>query len=177
MSWISLIDSSLLEQVEPDDFLLERIKLFDVVQYKKEPDISEMSNDEALAHFVVRGKIEGRVYNQTVKSFIDPEFYLNKYAHFCLKDHNDAIKHWMYTGVFMGLAPNSVACSLLEAEIHLFQMGKVGSMSIFDSLNSVNRNIFIPHLHFASEVIKTYPDSFYSYPEIIRLSTLLSGRF
>jgi hypothetical protein len=49
-------------------------------------------------------------------------------------------------------------------------MGKVGSKSIESAINECLPNDFIPHLHFTSEMIKSYSGCYFSYPEVIRYS-------
>lgn len=168
MNWESFINLSDFGHLAQENFLAERLRLFDLVEYKTHQDIANMSDYDSFVHFIKRGKLEGRSYNKYLSSFVDPEFYLETYGYFGLKNTGDAITHWMYDGAFMGCAPNKVVYDFFNAPVHLFQMGKVGSRSLYNSLKNNDRNIFIPHLHFSNEIFKTYPDSYYSYPEIIR---------
>ena len=159
--------------IEPRPILHSLIKNFDVDFYKNfkhfagKPDLAHMTNEEALSHFLIRGKIEGRAYNKWLYSFIDPEFYLTKYPELKLKTVQEAVRHWMYVGAFEKLVPNHVTQDLIDADIHLFQMGKVASKSIEASLVQAGYRKLIPHLHWADELAISYQDSVYDYAEII----------
>jgi len=132
-------------------------------------DLEHLSGDELLKHFVERGWMERRSYSRFFYSFIDPEHYFQKYADLGFAHFGDAISHWMYFGVYENRIPNSVTQAFFDAPVHLFQMGKVGSKSIEMSLINAGHDHLIPHLHWANEMILTYPDCFYSYEEILSL--------
>jgi hypothetical protein len=112
------------------------LKHFDVDFYKNfehhegKSDLAHMTNEEALIHFLRRGKLEGRAYNKWLYSFIDPAFYVTRYPEVKLESVQDVVRHWMYIGAFQKLVPNQVTQDLIDADIHLFNMGKVGSKSI-----------------------------------------------
>jgi hypothetical protein len=171
-----LIDTGELKDLDIDDYLLERIRLIDFEHYRTaihcgdKADLAHLSRKELLLHNIRRGRLEGRVYNQRILQYLDPSFYRLAYPELGLKDHIDAQKHWLYDGVFQKKAPNSVTNQIMESCIHLFQMGKVGSKSIEEALRNAGYAQHIMHLHFANEMITTYPDCYYSYPEIINNS-------
>ena len=164
--------SSILE-ISPRATTHALIKNFDVDFYKNfkhcegKSDLAHMTNEEALIHFLARGRLEGRAYNKWLYSFIDPEFYLTKYPELKLKTVQEAVRHWMYVGAFEKLVPNHVTQDLIDADIHLFQMGKVASKSIEASLVQAGYRKLIPHLHWADELAISYEDSVYDYAEII----------
>lgn len=166
----------ILVDVEPEELLVERLKAFDPHFYRTFPhdngrsDIECLDDKDLIRHFIVRGKLEKRVYSKTLYSFIDPVYYRRKYADLGFQDDTDAVAHWMYHGAFNGFIPNCVTDDLISARFHLFQMGKVGSKSIVAAIAGAGHGSLIPHLHFASDMITSYPDSFYSYPEIIKAS-------
>lgn len=168
-----LIDSGEIKDLEIDDYLLERIRLIDYEYYRTaihhgiNPDLQYLNRRELLLHNIRRGRLEGRVYNPRILQYLDPDFYLSAYPELALKDNDDAKKHWLYEGAFQKRAPNSVTKQIMESCIHLFQMGKVGSKSIEMSLRTAAYTEHIMHLHFANEMISTYPDCYYSYPEIV----------
>lgn len=149
------------------------IKHFDVDFYKNHEheegikDLQHLTNEEALKHFIFRGYEESRIYNKFYHSFIDPEFYKNRYPELDLISAHEAIRHWMYFGVYERRIPNSVTQQLLDANIHLFQMGKVGSKSIEMALKYAGHKKLIPHLHWPNEILFSYENSFYDYDEII----------
>jgi hypothetical protein len=159
--------------IEPRPTLHALIKHFDVEFYKNfehhegKSDLAHMTNEEALIHFLARGRLEGRAYNKWLYSFIDPEFYAKRYPELKLKTVQDIVRHWMYEGAFQKLIPNQVTKDLIDADIHLFQMGKVASKSIEASLVQAGYRKLIPHIHWADELAITYQDSVYDYAEII----------
>jgi hypothetical protein len=77
----------------------------------------------------------------------------------------------MYIGAFQKLVPNQVTQDLIDADIHLYNMGKVGSQSIQASLTEAGYKKLIPHLHWADELAISYQDSVYDYAEIINYDT------
>jgi hypothetical protein len=132
-------------------------------------DLEHLSGGELLKHFVAQGWMERRSYSRFFYSFIDPEHYSQKYSDLGFAHSGEAISHWMYFGVYENKIPNSVTQAFFDAPVHLFQMGKVGSKSIEKSLISAGHDHLIPHLHWANEMIQSYPDCFYSYEEILSL--------
>jgi hypothetical protein len=85
-----------------------------------------------LEHFVLQGWREGRAYSNFLYSFIDPVFYSEHYPElgFGPGRYGEAVSHWMYYGAFENRIPNSVTQMLADADIYLFQMGKVASKAI-----------------------------------------------
>ena len=169
-----IIDQNLISGTPATSSHLHKwIKNFDVDFYKNHEhaegikDLQHLTNEEALIHFVFRGYEESRIYNKFFHSFIDPEFYKNRYPELDLISTHEAIRHWMYFGVYEKRVPNSVTQQLLDANIHLFQMGKVGSKSIEKALKYAGHKELIPHLHWSNEILFSYEDSFYDYDEII----------
>lgn len=171
-----LIDSGELKDLAIDNYLLERIRLIDFEYYRTaihhgdKPDLLHLSRKGLLLHNIRQGRLEGRVYNPRILQYLDSNFYRLAYPELELKDNIDAEKHWLYDGAFQRRAPNSVTKQIMESCIHLFQMGKVGSMSIKKAIEISGHNKPVLHLHFANEFITTYPDCYYSYPEIINSS-------
>ena len=163
--------------IEPRPILHSLIKNFDVDFYKNfehfggKSDLAHMTNEEALIHFLRRGKLEGRVYNKWLYSFIDPEFYTKRYPELKLKTVQDIVRHWMYIGAFQKLIPNQQTQDLIDADIHLFNMGKVGSKSIEASLEKAGYKKLIPHLHWPDHLAFSYQHSIYDYAEIINYDT------
>jgi RNAse (barnase) inhibitor barstar len=133
-------------------------------------DLANLSDRELLSHFVRRGYIEGRPYNRYFHAFLDPFFYIAKYPELNLDSVYQAMKHWMYHGVYEGRVPNRGTQDLVEARIHLFQMGKVGSKSIERAIRATGYTDILPHLHWQNEIMTTYSDCFFTYEEIIKRS-------
>ena len=149
------------------------LKNLDIAFYRDYPhsdgvaDLKHLSDSDLTLHFIQRGIIEGRAYNRHILAFFDAKDYIERYPELRLADENEARRHWMYYGVYEDRVPNRMTQDLLDADIHLFQMGKVGSKSIKHALQLAGHRRLIPHLHWASEIVQTYSDSFLSYDEII----------
>lgn len=162
-----------IRDVSPSARLHDWIKHFDLHFYRTHghyngyPDLLHLSDDELLQHFITTGSLEGRSYNKFFYSFIDPEFYAKKYTELEFSDYGEAIRHWMYYGVYENRIPNIVTQMLVDADIHLFQMGKVGSTTIATAFKSAGYSKLIPHLHWANELPASYPDCFYSYRQLV----------
>ncbi|QCK88165.1 hypothetical protein E8L99_21575 [Phreatobacter aquaticus] len=136
-------------------------------------DLTHLQGDQLIRHFVQQGWRERRSYSRFFYSFIDPDFYAARYPHLKLQTPRDAIAHWMYRGAFEGRIPNVVTDDIINARFHLFQMGRVGSKAIQSALQEAGVFGTIPHLHWSSEAIRSYPDCFFLIP---RLSGTLSPR-
>lgn len=130
-------------------------------------DLADLTDKEAVLHFVSRGLKEGRAYSPYLLYFIDPEFYISRYPELALESPGDALRHWMYFGAFENKVPNPVTNMFLDSGVHLFQMGKVGSKSIESALKAAGYSGLLPHLHWSNEMVITYPGVFYSYQEIV----------
>jgi len=140
--------------------------------YNGHADLLHLSDDELLTHFLTTGIHERRSYNRFFYSFIDPEFYCQRYPELGFSDPADAIRHWMYYGAYEHRVPNSVTQALIDADIHLFQMGKVGSRTIATAFAASGYSKIVPHLHWADEIVLTYPDCFYSYDDLVNFDPL-----
>jgi hypothetical protein len=130
-------------------------------------DLRDLSERDLYLHFLQRGFQEGRPYNRHFFSFLDPRDYAHRYPELGLRDDGDAIRHWMYRGVFERRIPNKMTQDMLDADVHLFQMGKVGSKAIEKSLLQAGHRRLVPHLHWASEIVQSYTQCFYAYDEIL----------
>jgi hypothetical protein len=165
-----------LTDLPTDSYIVEQLRLLDIDFYRNHKhdgivaDLKDYSNADIIEHFIQRGRIDGRIYNKRILDFLDPDYYIKKYPDLGLSSHSEAQLNWLYQGIFEGKFPNGTTSKMLNAEIHLFQMGKVGSKSIQSSILRGHPDKLIPHLHFAQEMLLTYEDSYYSYPEIIRLN-------
>lgn len=172
-----MISKNKLSDIGSDSLLHLRIKHFDSEFYRTHghfdgyADLIDLTYDELLLHFIRRGYLERRSYNRYFYSYIDGDFYKKKYPELNLQSSEEAVFHWNYFGAFENRIPNCVTDDLIKSSIHLFQMGKIGSKSIQKALVVAGHSQLIPHLHFASEILQTYPDCFYTYNEVINLST------
>jgi hypothetical protein len=130
-------------------------------------DLKSLSDRDLYLHFLRRGYQEGRAYNRHFLAFLDPKDYAQRYPELSLRNEWEATRHWMYRGVFERRIPNKMTQDLIDADVHLFQMGKVGSKSIEKSLIQSGHRRLIPHLHWASEIVQTYTECFLPYDEVL----------
>ena len=131
------------------------------------PDLIDKTTPELYWHFVERGWREGRSFSRILHTFLDPAFYMQCYPHLNLANPADAVRHWMYEGHYEGRLPNLGTKKVMESDIHLFQFGKVGSRSIEGALYGAGYDKMVVHLHWASDLIATHSDCFYSYEEVV----------
>ena len=134
---------------------------------RNKADLKDLSEQELINHFLKRGYKEGRSYNRYFLSFLNPFFYIAKYPELNLSSPSEAVKHWMYHGVYDGKVPNEDTQKMVEARIHLFQMGKVASKSIEQSIRNCGYTQLVPHLHWQNELMITYSSCFFTYEEAI----------
>jgi RNAse (barnase) inhibitor barstar len=176
MSFLTLLHGPTPPDIRLDHATQKWLRYFDLDFYRThghvngKSDLAGLSDRELLSHFVRRGYIEGRPYNRYFHAFFDPFFYMAKYPDLNLESVHQAMKHWMYHGVFEGRVPNRGTQDLVEARIHLFQMGKVGSKSIERAIRATGYSDILPHLHWQNEIMVTYSDCFFTYEEIIQRS-------
>jgi hypothetical protein len=133
-------------------------------------DLAHLDERALVHHFVHQGWREGRSYNRFFHSFIDPTFYCARYPElgFDPGRPGEAIRHWMYYGVYEGRIPNRTTQTMVDADLYLFQMGKVGSKSIESAIRrATGSTALIPHFHWANQLINTYPDCFFDLGQII----------
>jgi putative capsular polysaccharide synthesis protein len=177
MGFRALIPDSALIPIEPEcNRLIHWLKHFDLhfyrthAHYNGVADLEALNDTELLKHFVETGWLEKRSYSGFILTFLEPDFYRNRYPELALKDTDEATRHWMYEGFYEGRIPNSVTNDLLESDIHLFQFGKVGSKSIEAALYAGGYQKLVPHLHWPNQIITTYPNCIFSYEEIVNFS-------
>jgi hypothetical protein len=150
------------------------LRYFDADYYRTHKHVGDHSDLEHLdraglyRHFIETGWREGRIYSHFLHSFIQPDFYQRRYPELGLTSPQEALQHWMYEGFYEDRIPNEVTQLLLDARIHLFQFGKVGSKAIERALYDAGHDRHVVHLHWPSDMLTTYPDSILSYQEIIR---------
>jgi hypothetical protein len=131
-------------------------------------DLDHLDRESLYQHFIETGWTEGRSYSRFLYSFIQPEFYRQRYPELGLATPQEALRHWMYEGYYEGRIPNEVTQFILDSDVHLFQFGKVGSKAIQEALYSAGYNRHVVHLHWPSDMMTTYPDCIFSYEEVVR---------
>jgi hypothetical protein len=130
-------------------------------------DLRPLSDAQLYEHFLRHGHALGRPYNRFFRTFLEAEEYRRMYPDLGLTDARSAVRHWMYEGVFQRRIPNRQTGLLVDAMVHIFQMGKVGSQSIATSLLKAGFGRFVPNFHWAGDIVTAYPQCFYPYDEIV----------
>jgi hypothetical protein len=74
----------------------------------------------------------------------------------------------MFEGFYEGRVPNRPTQWMLDSDIHLFQVGKVGSKAIEKALYDAGYDRPVVHLHWPSEMMTTYPECVFTYEEVVR---------
>jgi len=134
---------------------------------KGSADLAHLSHHEALRHFIFQGWRNRRSYSAFLYAFCEPDFYLRAYPELDLPTKAAAIQHWMYEGIVEGRSPNSVTHDLLRATTHVFNMGKCGSRTVVEAVEAACPGPLVVHAHSAVDFARSYPNCFWSYPELI----------
>lgn len=127
------------------DELLEAFSPSDYVGMN--PDLQgEVSEPQALEHFVEQGYREQRPYSRAIWAAVSPDYYRNLLG----TPESDEIslrRHYSYVGRFEDRFPNDLTAWVAGTRVHLWQMGKVGSLSIQRALLDQYTEPSV-HLHF-----------------------------
>lgn len=117
------------------------------------PDLpSWWSPAQAFEHFAERGYAERRPYSVAIWSIVNPPFYAREIGSTGpdgsgLLDESGLRRHYSYHGRFEDRAPNDLTAWIANTRVHLWQMGKVGSLSIQRALREQHRQHSV-HLHY-----------------------------
>jgi hypothetical protein len=175
MSFESLIPAGTYLATGPEfGRIAQWLRHFDVEFYRTFPhdhghaDLMHLDERALVKHFIETGWTEGRPYSRFIYSFLDPEFYIQRYPELGLMSLAEAGNHWMFEGFYEGRVPNAPMQSILDSEIHLFQFGKVGSKTIEKALLDAGHDQLVVHLHWPSDMLMTYPYCLLSYEEVVR---------
>jgi len=123
------------------------------------PDVASIAGDEdaALRHFYYRGYYERRIMDRSRLRGFDASFYRERYPELGLASDAEAQIHYCYLGYYEGRPPSRDAAWYLDADLHVFQMGKVGSHSIAAGLEvaAVGRKVI--QLHWMADFHMSFP--------------------
>lgn len=117
------------------------------------PDVAEVATDEAAAlrHFYYSGYYERRILDRARLRGFDAPFYRARYPELGLASDAEAQIHYCYLGCYEGRAPNAYEAWHHDADLHVFQMGKVGSHSIAAALEAAGTGRKVIQLHWMSD--------------------------
>ena len=133
------------------------------------PDVAKACADEAAAfsHFFHQGYYERRIFDPQRLSGFDPGYYRGRYPELALASDAEAQVHYCYAGWYEHRVPNRDTAWLHDADLHVFQMGKVGSHSIASALQASGYPGRVVHLHWVTDVVTGYPSNRLPYANLL----------
>lgn len=133
------------------------------------PDVAATGDDEAHAfrHFFYQGYYERRIFDPKRLDGFDPGFYRERYPELLLASDAEAQIHYCYQGWYEQRIPNRDSAWLHDADLHVFQMGKVGSHTISRGLQDAGYTGNVIHLHWVTDLVHGYPSNRLPYSRIL----------
>lgn len=133
------------------------------------PDVAATGNDEAHAfrHFFYQGYYERRIFDPKRIHGFDPGYYRERYPELGLANDAEAQIHYCYQGWYELRVPNRDSAWLYDADLHVFQMGKVGSHTISRGLQEAGYEGKVIHLHWVTDLVHGYPSNRLPYSRIL----------
>lgn len=133
------------------------------------PDVAATGNDEAHAfrHFFYQGYYERRIFDPKRLDGFDPGYYRERYPELGLANDAEAQIHYCYQGWYELRIPNRDSAWLYDADLHVFQMGKVGSHTIARGLQQAGYAGRVIHLHWVTDLVEGYPSNRLPYSRIL----------
>lgn len=119
------------ERLEDHPYKREMLESFVPCDYiELNPDLAgSVSAEDAMEHFVERGYAERRPYSRQVWESVQANAYAKQIKARFLGELR-LRQHYAYKGRFEDRYPNDLTTFVAGTKIHLWQMGKVGSLSI-----------------------------------------------
>jgi hypothetical protein len=117
------------------------------------PDVEAIASDEAAAlrHFYYRGYYERRIPDRSRLDGFDPGFYRERHPELGLASDAEAQIHYCYLGYYEGRPRSRDEAWYVDADLHVFQMGKVGSHSIAAALEAAGTPRKVIQLHWMAD--------------------------
>lgn len=133
------------------------------------PDVAANGNDEAHAfrHFFYQGYYERRIFDPKRIHGFDPGYYRERYPELGLANDAEAQIHYCYQGWYELRVPNRDSAWLYDADLHIFQMGKVGSHTISRAVQEAGYEGNLIHLHWVTDLVHGYPSNRLPYSRIL----------
>lgn len=133
------------------------------------PDVAAAGDTEAHAfgHFFLQGYYERRIYDPKRLDGFDPGYYRERYPEIALANDAEAQIHYCYQGWYEKRVPNRDSAWLYDADLHVFQMGKVGSHTIGGALQDAGYDGRVIHLHWVTDLVRGYPSNRLPYSSIL----------
>jgi hypothetical protein len=131
------------------------------------PDLHFATHEDARQHFVTRGYDEHRLIDLDRCLPLVPPYYCSRYPELNLTTDAAAQVHYSYAGYYEGRFANADTEWLCNTDLHIFQLGKVGSQSIASALEGRSQ-LRVLHLHWPTDMGLHYPYCSISYRQIVR---------
>ncbi len=142
---------------------------FDWREYVRlNPDLGAAccTQDTAKSHFIFVGYSEGRLISENRIAALDIGYYRAKYPELNLETDAEAQLHYAYFGYYENRFNNADAEWIYSTDLHIFQMGRVGSHSISRSLEKCYPGKVL-HLHWLTDISLAYPQCLIPYSKIL----------
>lgn len=133
---------------------------------RAQPDLKFSSEQEARWHFVYDGYKEGRLFDEDRCKRLDPGYYRRRYPELGLETDELAQFHYCYVGYYENRFANADTEWLFNADLHIYQHGKVGSHAIAHALEGRYPGSVL-HLHWLSDIVLQYPACSLTYAHIL----------
>ena len=120
------------------------------------PDLRLEDSNQALWHLVYNGFREHRLFDLERVRRLDPSYYRRRYPELELASDAEAQMHYCYIGYYEDRFANADTEWLCNADLHIFQPGKVGSSAIAKTLEGRYPGNVL-HLHWPTDMALHYP--------------------
>lgn len=122
-----------------------------------------------LFHFVNAGFFERRIYCPRLLRSFNADYYRN-FLNDEVKSFSDErlMRHWIYEGVFKGYATSEDTDAGLRSPFQIFNIGRVGSLSIVDALLKCGYTNVI-HTHSDYEFSRANPCSCLTFSQLMEI--------
>jgi hypothetical protein len=131
-----------------------------------QPDLTFASADEALQHLVYTGYCQGRVCFPDRCKLLDPDYYRRRYPELKLDTDARTQFHYCYIGYYENRLANAETEWLFNADLHVYQQGKVGSHAIAAALEGRYQGSVL-HMHWPTDIALYYPHCSLTYAYIL----------
>jgi hypothetical protein len=132
--------------------------------------------EAAEFHFLNTGFRERRIYCPQLLRGFDRHYYRTQLSE---PSSNlatyELFGHWLYDGIFQGLAGNEVTDQALDTDVHVFGMGRVASYSIVAALERRGFSHLV-HAHSGYEFIQFFPGCCLTYRQLVSVKALETFR-
>lgn len=132
-----------------------------------QPDLKFANEQEARWHLVYHGYREGRLFDPDRCTVLDPGYYRRRYPELQLESDDRAQFHYCYAGYYENRFANADTEWMYNADLHIYQPGKVGSHSIAAGLEHAGYTGAAVHLHWLTDMALLYPSCSLTYAHIL----------